>query len=138
MRAIRSIVAISAVLFVGISGQAFAQGMIKTLRLDDGGMSATTGGVLRCAIGEEYQFALIGEDGAMMRVPMELYAPTAASSNESVVRAAVPETSANVVLVRCLGDGEAVVSAEAGGVRATYPVLAGKARQQAGARSSNR
>ena len=123
--------ALAAVLALSAAGAVSAQGMIKTLKMDGGAMSATEGGVLRCSAGEEFQFALIGEDDTMQRVPMELYGPKAKSSDEKVVRAAVPSGSDSQVVFRCVGDGEAwVTTTTTAGVTAHYPVLSGKARKQ--------
>ena len=123
--------ALGAVLMLSTAGTVSAQGAIKTLKMDPGAMGAADGGVLRCSAGEEFQFALIGEDDSMTRVPMELYAPEARSSDEKVVRAAVPSHTSSQVLFRCVGDGEAWVTATTtAGVRAQFPVLVGKARKQ--------
>ena len=123
--------ALAAVLALSTAGGASAQGMIKTLKMDGGAMSATEGDVLRCSAGEEFQFALIGEDDSMQRVPMEHYSPKARSSDEKVVRAAVPSGSDSQVVFRCMGDGEAwVTTTTSAGVTAHYPVLVGKARKQ--------
>ena len=123
--------ALAAVLALSAAGAVSAQGMIKTLKMDGGAMSATEGGVLRCSAGEEFQFALIGEDDSMQRVPMEHYGPKAKSSDDKVVRAAVPSGSDSQVIFRCMGEGEAWVTATTtAGVRAQYPVLVGKARKQ--------
>lgn len=116
---------------VGHSSPVLAQGPIIELKIDAGARSQAADGTLRCDVGEEHDFALIGEDASMSRVPLEPLAPSAQSSNQEAVRAAVPSYSSNVVLIRCVASGEAWVVAEAGGVRAVYPVLVGKARRQA-------
>jgi hypothetical protein len=122
--------ALAAVLAMSAAGAVAAQGMPKTLKIDTGGQSATTGGVLRCDPGQETQFALIGEDAEMTRVPLELYASEAHSTDEKVVRAVVPDYSASIINVRCEGDGEAWIVATATGVRTQFPVLVGKAKRQ--------
>lgn len=112
------------------SGGAAGAGL-ASLKLDAGAMSIAEGGILRCESGQDLQFGLIGEDSSMERVPLEPHSPKAHSTNGAVVQAAMSSNSSYVVNVRCGGDGEAWVVADAGGQRAVYPVLVGRARKQA-------
>jgi hypothetical protein len=111
-------------------GGGAAQGGLAALKLDAGAMSIAEGGILRCENGQEVTLGLIGEDASMQRAPLEPLRPKAHSTDDRVVRAAMSSGSDYVVNVRCGGDGEAWVVADAGGQRAVYPVLVGKSRRQ--------
>lgn len=107
-----------------------AQGGVASLKLDAGAMSIAAGGILRCEEGQEVTLGLTGEDASMNRIPLEPLSPEARSTNDGVVRAAMSSGSSYVVNVRCVSDGEAWVVADAGGRRAVFPVLVGRARRQ--------
>lgn len=112
------------------AGGEVSQGGLAALKLDAGAMSIAEGGILRCETGQEVTLGLTGEDASMQRAPLEPWRPKAQSTDDRVVRAAMSSGSDYVVNVRCGSDGEAWVVADAGGQRAVYPVLVGKARRQ--------
>jgi hypothetical protein len=122
-----SALAAAALLALGLPRTARAQGELVELRFDGPG-SQWVEGVLRCRVGEEAQLALQGLDADGNRVPMEKYAPKAASANPRVVSAVVPTYSANVLNLVCRGDGETRITVTAGHVSAAFPAMAGTMR----------
>lgn len=67
----------------------------------------------------------------MQAVPLAMYAPEVASSDPAVARVAVSSSYAHIVDVRCVGDGEAWLTAETMGKKAHVGVLVGSAKGQA-------
>jgi hypothetical protein len=119
-----------AIAAAGWASGTYAQDALASLVFKDGGMSIAEGGVLRCDAGQQVEFHLYGEDANMQQVGLDPHKPVIASSNPQVVRAAAHTDYPHIVNIRCLSDGEAWLTADAGGRRAIYPVLVGKARRQ--------
>lgn len=120
----------AATLLCGAPAAILAQGSVATLALQGAG-SQTGTGAFRCAPGEKGEMSLSGTDSSHDVVPLEPYAPEAISSDERVIAVKVPDYSAYVVEVVCVGDGDAWITVKAGDAEVHMAALVGMARRKA-------
>ena len=101
----------AALLALPASLYAQAAGQGAPVRLEMRPWPPPVDGVVRCKAGDELQVQLVGYDSSNAETTLNVWRPTAASSDPGVATAQVPTSTGHQVFVRCVSDGRVTITA---------------------------
>lgn len=89
-------------------------------------------GIMRCKPGDERQIRLVGHDADNQETSLNKFKPSATSSNQRAATAQVPTYTGHQVILRCVAEGKASITASYGSASTNLDVEVAVDKQTSG------